>query len=184
MDKPTFTMDTEDELPTTDELSDIAALAARQLELLASIDKMQTALTEEIENLRQVQEVALPAAMATVGMSKFTLTSGESISIKETMQASIYVDKIEAAVKWLDTIGCGGVVKDEVKCSLGRGETSKAKELLDLARILGVAATEKLSVHPSTLKALIKEQRARGVQFPDDLFSIMDKKQAVIKTKP
>jgi hypothetical protein len=85
------------------------------------------------------------------------------------------------AVAWLDSIKCGGVVKDEIKCNLGRGEVAKAKELLEFAKTLDISAVEKLSVHPGTLKALVKEQRANGVTFPEEFFSIADKKIAIIK---
>lgn len=167
--------------PTNDEMGEIVALAQQQLYLQEEVATIEAHLAIAREDLRKIEEVALPDAMAAVGMSKFSLADGTAITIKEDVYASIRVDFTREAADWLDSIRCGGVVKDEVKCNLARGEMAKAKQLLDLAKQLDVPATEKLSVHPQTLKALVKEKRAQGINFPEEYFSIADKRIAVIK---
>jgi len=182
MEVPDFlNVEPEDDTPSNSELIEIAELAQKQLRLQMDKGVLEQDLKDATEQLRKIEEVALPEAMASIGMSSFTLADGSKITIKKDIYASIRVDFTKQAAAWLDSIKCGGVVKDEIKCNLGRGEIAKAKQLLKLAKTLNIPATEKLSVHPGTLKALVKEQRAKGVIFPEEFFSIADKKIAIIK---
>lgn len=168
-------------VPTNDELSQVHQLAVQQLHLQEEVAHLEAELASAKERLERIQNVALPEAMLSLGLSKFTLTSGATVSIKEDVMASIKADYIDGAVAWLDKIGCGDVVKDEIKVNLSRGEAELAARFMALAYALNVKATEKLSVHPQTLKALVKEQRTKGVVFPDALFSIFDFRKAIIK---
>lgn len=168
---------------TNDELSAISTLANEQLDWERKITQLEADLEHAKDALKQVQEFLLPEAMATVGMSEFKLANGCKITIKDDVYASIRKDFISEAVTWLDENGLGGVVKDQVSVDFGRGDLEAAKLFMAYCKETGVSATEKLSVHPSTLKALVKEQRAKGVEFPDNLFSIAPIRKSVIKTK-
>lgn len=182
---PAFLMDDEareQEAPTNTELAEISKLAKQQQDLERLVSHIENELATAKENLRKIAEIALPEAMAQVGMKTFALEDGASISIKEEVYPSIRVDHINSAVKWLESIKCGGSVKDEIKISLGTGELEKAKQIIAFAKGLGCSPSEKLGVNAQTLKALVKEQRAKGVVFPEEYFSIADKKFAIIKT--
>lgn len=169
------------EVPTNNELSEISRLAARQVALEKSIALMNDDLSQLNEELRNLTESLLPDAMAAVGMQKFTLEDGNNLTIKDEVFAAIRAEQTKGAVRWLEKQGLGDVVKDELKITLGRGETKLAPQFLKLADKLGVNATEKESIHASTLKALVKEQLAKGVQFPEEYFSIKEFKKSVIK---
>jgi len=166
---------------TNEEMQEITGLAEKQLRLEQEVVEAQDRLTALNEQLEKVRDDLLPQAMARVGMKKFTLLDGSSITIKDEIFASIRSGKIEAAAAWLDEIGCGDALKDEVNVKFARGQVDLSKKVLALAAELGVTATEKLSVHAMTLKALIREQREKGREFPEDLFAIHDKQKAVIK---
>lgn len=167
--------------PTNEELSAIAQLATQQRELESQVATLESQLKEAKEQLRKIQEGALPEAMTLVGMLKFTLTDGYTINVRDDVLASIRADYVAQATRWLEAQGLGGVVRDEVKVECGGGERKQAELVLELARKLGVSASEKLFVHPQTLKALVKEQLARGVEFPEEYFSIHPFRKAVIK---
>jgi len=169
--------------PTNDEMYEISMLAEQQVALECTIKEFDRMLEEAKESLRHVQEVLIPEAMASVGMSEFKLANGYKITIKDDVYASLRVDHILNAVKWLDGMGLGDIVKDDVTVKFGRGDSDKAKDIVSYAQAQGYNVTEKLSVHPQTLKATVKEQLARGVQFPEEYFSINPVKKAVIKTK-
>lgn len=169
-------------LPDTYELTNISDLAAHQIELENMICKQNEILDDLNKRFRHVSESALPAAMAAVGMTEFRMADGSKVSIKSDVFASIRADFIQQAVDWLDGQGIGGIVKDEVKVNFGRGDVEKAKQLLLFAdETLGVSASEKLSVHPGTLKATVKDMRAKGIEFPEEFFSIADFTKATIK---
>ena len=62
------------------------------------------------------------------------------------------------------------IIKNTVSCVFGRGEDSQAEEFLKIAAEQGVPAAQKEEVHPSTLKAFVKERVEVGDEFPMDLF--------------
>lgn len=169
--------------PTNDEMHEISMLAQQQLDLETKLKELENLVEVAKESLRHVQEVLIPEAMASVGMSEFKLANGAKITIRDDVYASMRADQILNAVKWLDDMGLGDIVKDDVTVKFGRGDSDKAKDIVSYAQAQGYNVSEKLSVHPQTLKATVKEQLAQGVQFPEEYFSINPVKKAVIKVK-
>lgn len=167
--------------PSDRDLAAISELATQQLFWEEEVARIEEMLKEAERNLRHVSEQALPDAMATVGMLEFKLLDGSRIIIKEDVAASIKSDSIKGAVEFLEERSLGAVVKDEIKINLGRGEAELATRFMELAKSLDVPASEKLSVHPSTLKSLVKEQLEQGVEFPEEYFSVYPYKKAIIK---
>ena len=175
--------DGETDTLTNDELSELAALATQQLKLEADIAEGNNILAVLAERLRKIQEVAIPDLMASIGMKKFTLANGYTLTIKEDVFASMRADFIPQAVKWLDDHELGGIVKDDVIVKFGRGDAELAKKLMAFCESNQFNAAEKLSVHPMTLKATVREQLAKGVEFPTEFFSTGPIKKAIIKAK-
>lgn len=167
--------------PTNDELTQITTLAEQQLELELELAVLNDQVRQVTERLRAIAEKALPEAMTAIGMKKFVLVDGSTVNVKDDVAASIRSERIGAAVVWLEAQGLGDVVKDEVKVSLGKGESQYAPQILGFIEGLGFQASEKYSVHPSTLKSLVKEQLAKGVEFPEDCFSVYQYQKAEIK---
>jgi len=172
-----------DAMPTNSEISEIAALAANQLFWQKKVTEAELLLKDVADRLRQVQEIDLPNAMAQAGVSSITLPSGEKVSIKEDIFASIPKDRLDQALGWLRNQGLGDVIKNAVTVAFGKGEDEQANELL---RILTEhhwrqLADQKMSVHPQTLKALIKEQLAKGTNVPFELFGVVPFTKAIIK---
>jgi hypothetical protein len=167
--------------PTNADLAAISDLAEQQLALEAEVTALNEQLKLKTEQLRRISEQTLPDAMTAVGLAEFKLVDGSKITVKDDVAASIRVEHTAAAVAWLDGQGFGDVVKDEIKINLGRGESGLAEEFAALARSLSVDFAEKLSVHSQTLKALVKEQMAAGVEFPPDYFNVYAYRKASIK---
>jgi hypothetical protein len=170
---------------SSNELSQITMLADQMLHYQTCVAELESQLATANKQLGDIAERQLPEAMAAlgggVGMTEFVLGNGFKVAIKEDVFASIRKDMMNGAVDWFDAHGLGDIVKDEVKISLGKGESSLATKIMALAEQLGVPASEKLSVHAGTLKSIAKEQLARGVEFPDHIFSIYPFKRAEIK---
>lgn len=168
-------------LPTKEELSQLSGLVARLLARQEEVELQEKLLESAKDALRQVQEVAIPEMMSEIGMREFELKNGMKLTIKEDIYASIRKDFINDAVKWLDDNGLGDIVKDKVEVQFARGESEKAKELMSFCSKNRFTAAETLSVHPQTLKATIKEQMARGEEFPEEFFSIAPVRKAIVK---
>lgn len=169
--------------PKNEELLELSMLAEKQLHLERRVVELEDLLAATKEDLRQVQEIHIPEAMAAIGMSEFKLSNGYKVSVRDDVYASIRKDFLGNAVQWLDENGLGGIVKDQVAVEFGRGEFDNVNELLDFCVANGLNASEKLSVHPMTLKGVVKEQMAKGVQFPEEYFSIAPVRKAIIKTR-
>lgn len=169
--------------PTNDELKELNDLCEAQLVLEDQIQQAEDFLKKKKEELTNIRSVAIPNIMDAIGIQDFRMTNGMKITVKQDVYASIRSDKTNEAIEWLDQMGIGDIVKDEVKVNFGRGESKKAAVLLDYCQSHGYKASEKLSVHPQTLKATVKEQLARGVEFPEELFSIYPDRKTVIKPK-
>lgn len=168
-------------LPTAEELNDLSLLVERQLKLKIEMTKVSDYLKILTERHDGLIDVAIPDLMASTGMTNFTLANGVKITIKEDVRASMRADFIEQAVEWLDSQNLGGIVKDEVKVNFGRGEKNSAHMLMEYCKANNFAANEKMSIHPMTLKATVKEQLGKGIQFPEEFFSIQPLRKAVIK---
>lgn len=171
------------QMPSNNEVKEIAALAERQTNQQAHVDWMEEALKQAQADLRKTQEVDLPAAMQQAGVSEIKLSTGEKITIKDDVYASIPKDERgELAYTWLRNNGFGDVIKNEVKVAFGRGEEEQAAALLAECKVNGWNnASFAATVHSSTLKALIREQLAKGKDFPMELFGAMPVSKAIIK---
>jgi hypothetical protein len=149
----------------------------------ASIAELVAALIDKYAEYRSLSEVRIPLALAAVGMKAFSLADGTGIKVEDDIAVGLVGELAQPALDFLTSINCADVVKDEIKISLGKGETDKAHLIMALANQLGVAAAEKMSIHAATLKALVKEQREKGVEFPAEYFSIFPFQKTIIQPK-
>lgn len=177
-----FLKDTAD-APTNTELSEISALAEQQMVLESEVKDYEEILAQKKEDLRNIQEVLLPEAMASIGLSEFKLACGAKVTVKDDVYASIRADYIGNAVLWLEAHNLGDIVKNDVSVKFGRGDKAKAEAVVDFCERAGYNVSSKMSVHPQTLKATVKEQLARGVEFPEEYFSINPVKKSVVEFK-
>jgi hypothetical protein len=170
-------------LPTKEELGDLEVLANKQLKIEQKIVEVEAYLKTLGENLQSIQVVTIPAMFDQLGIIDFTLKNGKNIEIKESIRASIRADFKREAVLWLDDNSLGGIVKHDFRIKLARGEGEHTTTLVKMCDELDLDYDDAESVHAGTLKATIKEQRTKGVQFPEEYFSIFDDRKAVIKLK-
>jgi hypothetical protein len=157
---------------SSEELAMISGLANIQVQIEKEIVKLNEDLKIKMEELKVVQEITLPNAMAEVGMSEFKLSDGTKISIKNDVFASIPKDDGGRAFNWLRGHDFGGLIKNVVSCEFGKGEDAKAIEAAQLLAQSGYHPTQKESVHPSTLKAFVKEMMGNGQDVPADVFGV------------
>jgi hypothetical protein len=188
--------------PSDNAITRISDLAHELVERQATVDRITEELKNAVESLRIISEDSLPAAMLEAGVKDFTLRNGHRVLVEEGFAVSIPAAKKDSAFAWLRSHNAESLIKTEMKMVFGKGEDSRVAavtELLKQAPIyvalldaagadvtaireaaVDVVATVS-SVHPSTLKAYVKEQRAAGVEFPEEGFSIYDYTKAIVK---
>lgn len=159
-------------LPSADKLKNISQLAQKQRTIEKLIATAEATLVHLKDDHRRVSEVDLPEAMREVGMKEFRLDDGSKITIKKELYTSISEANKAEAFKWLEENDLGGVIKNDFTISFGRGDKDDAEEFMSAMNEQGFVYKRKESVHPQTLKALIKEQIEAGVEVPMDVFSV------------
>ena len=186
--KPTF----EDLVGTSDaqqwdndvsdgELSIVSSLANKQLQLATEVAELEANLKAKKEELRLTSEQELPDAMQAAGLTQIKLNSGENISINEFYNAHISRANQEKAYEWLTQNGHEGLIKNEVLLKFGREESLVVDETVSALQARGLSPQVRQSVHPSTLKAFVKEQFTSGNDIPTEPFGIYIGTKAIIK---
>jgi hypothetical protein len=176
--------DSFDEAPsvTDGELRRVAELARVQLMQEKEVEDLEEKLNRAKQNLRKTCETDLPELLAEIGLSSIALTTGQTITIDESMYASIAKKNKAKAAAWLEEHGQGSLVKNEVSLVLEKGEQEKLErlaELLDHSEFNDYGVT--YNMNTGSVKAVIKELKAQGVDTPDELFGIHFVRRSIIK---
>jgi hypothetical protein len=108
---------------------------------------------------------------------------GMSVERKMIVAASIPVANREQAFDWLRDNNLDDIIKNDVTCSFGKGQDNLAGDVIGILRERGFDPTTKTHVHPSTLKAFIKERLVDGKPIDLDLFGAFVSNTAVLKRK-
>ena len=166
---------------TDGELTIVSDLANKQLKLASEVSELEADLKAKKEELRLTSEQELPDAMQQAGLTQITLRSGEKISINEFYNAHISKANQEKAYEWLVTNGHEGLIKNEVLLKFGREETEVVDQTVFALQSRGLSPEVRQSVHPSTLKAFVKEQITNGNDIPTEPFGIYIGTKATIK---
>lgn len=161
----------------------------REIAKLAELLRDQQALVSRLEDeLAAAKALALryerediPNAMLEAGVTELRLDDGSRISVTEDCSARITDATRNAAISWLVDNGFGGIVKTEVAVQLPRGEREAAAAIhAELVKTYPEAQLKE-TVHPSTLKAFVKEQLEKGAPVPFDLFNVHTFNKAVLR---
>tara|TARA_R100001082_G_scaffold41243_1_gene21909 strand:- start:3277 stop:3855 length:579 start_codon:yes stop_codon:yes gene_type:complete len=163
------------------ELSLVSALANKQVELAQELASLEEAVKAKKEEFRATSEQELPEAMQAAGLSELVLSTGEKITIAEFYNAHISKVNQETAYNWLVSNGHAGLIKNEVSLKFARDQERIAEETVLALKARGLSPEVRQSVHPSTLKAFVKEQLTSGKDIPSEPFGIYIGSKAIIK---
>ena len=145
--------------------ADLGALS-RAVELLQArqkeVDDAEDRLKKLKRDLRDVSENIIPEMMDNLGMAKITLASGQELSIKESIQASIPLNMRDAANIWLEGNGHGDLIKTSLTVKFAKGRKQDALAAKKVLEEFGVAPSLSEGVHPGTLKAWVREELNQG----------------------
>jgi len=159
----------------------IAELATSVQKTSKRIADLESQLKAAKENLRQLTDEDIPDMLFSLGVQSFKLHDGGEVSVKQTYGAHIKLDNKAAAHNWLRSNGFDDIIKNSVTCTFGRGEDQAATDFMEVAGNLGHSPAQKADVHPSTLKAFVKERIESGGDIPHDLFGVFTGNRATIK---
>jgi hypothetical protein len=162
-------------------LTSVAALARQIRDKEENISKLEDTLKAEKKALLKLTDEEMPAMLAEIGISSFSLDDGSTVEVKQTYGASILMDNRPAAYEWLRDNGYDDIIKNTVLCQFGRGEDDQASAFAAFAQQQGYVPEQKTEIHPQTLRAFVKERVEEGDAFPMELFGAWVGQRAVIK---
>jgi len=163
------------------DLSSLYDLIEKQANLERAVLTMEDGLKVAKQELRAVSEEELPSLMQLCGIEAFTTKEGLSVSVKETIRASIPKNKTLQAMEWLRSKGHEGLIKHSIALDFGRGEDEEASALYGFLIDQGLQPEETFKVHPQTLGAFVREQLAEGEDLPMELLGVHRQTKAKIK---
>jgi len=152
------------ESASSDGMKRLSDLVKQQILVEDELEELAEEQEEKSKDLARIRTDLIPSLMKELGFSRVTSDDGYRVEIKSVIQASLPKDeeKKSRALQWLRDAGCGDVIKNEVTASFGRGEDDQAERLLVLMKDIGIESQRKISVHPQTLSALVRQMREEG----------------------
>ena len=177
--------------------------AVRYADEMRSIEAQQYELNCKLKDLGsrydKIQLELLPDLLLAIGMTKFTLESGDKIEVKDFIRGSIPtltaiekaedLDKLalqerrDSAIKWLKDNNSESIIKNQVIALFGKGQAADAKKAFETLQAQGYVVKQEEEINFQTLNALLKAKLAAGVTVPTEPFSLFVGKKAELKVK-
>lgn len=124
----------------------------------------------------------IPQLMDEMGVERLDV-DGAVVERKMIVSASIPAAKKEDAFSWLRENNLDDIIKNDVTLSFGKGEDNVAGDVVGLLQERGFDPQTKTHVHPSTLRAFVKERVESGKPIDLDLFGAFVSNAAQIRRK-
>ena len=124
----------------------------------------------------------IPALMDEMGVERIDV-DGLTVERKMIISASIPKDRKDEAFSWLRENGLDDIIKNDVTCSFGKGQDNSAKNVIAILQDAGFDPVTKTHVHPSTLKAFVKERVTDGKPIDLDMFGAFISNAAQLRRK-
>jgi regulator of replication initiation timing len=180
----------EDMFDEVSALSDIDAGTGKQLsQLVRQLRSVEQQIEDTEQHLKDLKAEkhkltieGIPNLMDEMGVERLDV-DGVTVDRKLIVQASIPVAKREEAFEWLRDNHLDDIIKNDIICSFGKGQDNLAGDVVGILQEKGFPVTMKTHIHPSTLKAFVKERFENGKPIDLDMFGAFITNAAQIKRK-
>ena len=180
----------EDYFDDGEALANVEFASAKQLsDLVRKLRKVEDQIADAEKYLKTIKAEKhklstenIPALMDEMGMERIDV-DGLTVERKMIVSASIPQDRKEEAFAWLRENGLDDIIKNDITCSFGKGEDNLAGDVVGILREKGFDPSTKTHVHPSTLKAFVKERVTDGKPIDLDMFGAFIANAAQIRRK-
>lgn len=180
----------EDMFDEGDALSQVDTGTGKQLsDLVRKLRNVESQIEDAEQHLKSLKQEKhklsvenIPVLMDEMGVERLDV-DGVTVSRKMIVHASIPVDRRDEAFSWLRDNGLDDIIKNDVTCSFGKGEDNVAGDVIGILQERGFDPKTKTHVHPSTLKAFVKERVTDGKPIDLDMFGAYINNAAEIRRK-
>ena len=160
--------------------SDLSNMIRRSLEIDKQIADAEQFLKDLKYKKRKINEEDIPMLMEEMGMDSVTV-DGNKVTLRQFVHARIADDKREEAFSYLRSIGEADIIKNDVTVSFSAGQDNMAGAVVDDLRNQGYEPAQKTHIHPSTLKAWVKNRIESGKDLDFETFGVYVGTEAKIK---
>jgi hypothetical protein len=123
----------------------------------------------------------LPDMMNQLDLTELKLQSGRRITLTDFINTSIKDEAVCFA--WLKEQGSDGIIKNEIKIAMPRGDNEAAQALSTKLHEEGIPHTLKPTIHHATLKSTVKEILNGELRdlLPREAFGVSEFQKVVFK---
>lgn len=154
------------------------------VELELAVEQMEADLKAAKNTLNAMKSKRIPDLMTELmpGMEKLNW-NGWEVTISDFISGSLpkEEDKREAALRWLEDNGAGGLIKTEIDIQFGRGEKEAAEALFKSLSDSNLSPTMQTGVHAQTLAAFARERIKNGEDIDTDMLGLYTGRVAKFK---
>jgi len=94
------------------------------------------------------------------------------VKVRPFVHARIADDKRDEAFSFLRSIGEADIIKNEITVGFSAGQDNQAGAMIDDLRQQGYDPAQKTYVHPSTLKAWVRNRVESGAELDFETFGV------------
>jgi len=173
-----------------DALANVDSGTGKQLsDLVRSLRNVEQQIEDAENHLKALKQEKhklsvenIPALMDEMGVERLDV-DGLTVERKMMVHASIPQDRKDEAFAWLRENNLDDIIKNDVTCSFGKGQDNLAGDVVGILQDRGFDPKTKTHVHPSTLKAFVKERVTDGKPIDLDMFGAFIANAAQIRRK-
>jgi hypothetical protein len=149
--------------------------------LYADRDAATEAATEAQQQIDNLEQRVLPDLMDQADLELIKLGNGAVIELKDFVNTRIKDQ--DTAFAWLREHGNDGIIKNEIKIAMPRGDDEAAKALSTKLSEEGIPHTLKPTIHHATLKSTVTEILNGELRddFPREAFGVSEFRKVVFK---
>lgn len=158
-------------------ITELKEIARKLIEAEQQVEACEAELKAAEAHRRHIAETVLPDAFRAAEVTELKLEDGRRFKLDEFAAGVISETNRTACLEWLRANNHGSIIKTKIEANVdGEVANRVCQELIEL----GYAADLKETVHPSTLKAFIKEE-VSNPDFPKELFGVRLVSRVVVK---
>ena len=146
------------------------------------IEDADTLLKSLKKEKHRLSVESIPGLMDEMGVDRLDV-DGLTVQRKMMVHASIPVSRREEAYEWLRTQKLDDIIKNDITVSFGKGQDNVAGDVVGILQDKGFDPISKTHIHPSTLKAFVKERVTEGKPIDLDMFGAFIANAAEIRRK-
>ena len=163
-----------------DGASRLSNLIRQSLDVQRQIEEAEQHVKDLKFKKRKVDQEDIPMLMEEMGVDSLTV-DGHKVSVVNFVHARIPEEKRDQAYSFLRSIGEADIIKNDVTVSFSAGQDNMAGAVVDDLRNQGYEPAQKTHIHPSTLKAWVKNRIESGKDLDFETFGVYVGTEAKIK---